>query len=178
MTQDIGFDLLVQLPLYRDGQQVYGKEGPSFLLIKIVVVADSTKTLLKYHPEVDINLQLDVEHLLETLSVKKSQLPLWRMAFLGILSGVWMAISGCFAFAVAGKLPPMSCRTFLTSLQVKPANSQVGSTRTSCAPHPSCRAWSLASSPPSPCTSSSSSAANSTVATACASKCLYNQFFI
>ena len=121
MTQDIGFDLLVQLPLYRDGQQVLGinKTDTCFLWMKLVVVADSTKTLLKYHPEVDINLQLDVEHLLETLSVKKSQLPLWRMAFLGVLSGVWMAISGCFAFAVAGKLPPMCFSTFLNSVRCK-----------------------------------------------------------
>jgi hypothetical protein len=103
MTQDIGFDMLVRLPLYRDGKQIFGKTDPCFLCMKLVVVADSTKTLLKYHPEVDINLQLDVEHLLETLSVKKSQLPLWRMAFLGVLSGVWMAISACFAFAVAGE---------------------------------------------------------------------------
>ena len=107
MTQDIGSEMLLQLKVCRDGEQVMGKTGPCSLLMKVVVVVDSTKSLLKYHPEVDINSQLDVEHLLETLSVKKSQLPLWRMAFLGSLSGVWMAISICFAFAVAGEL--LSC---------------------------------------------------------------------
>ncbi len=97
-----------------DGQQVFGigKTDPCFLWMKLVVVADSTKSLLKYHPEVEINLQLDVEHLLETLAVKKSQLPVWRMAFLGILSGVWMAISGCFAFSVAGELHRAHCKQF------------------------------------------------------------------
>ena len=106
MTQDIGFCFSMKLPLYHDGKQVLGKTDPSYLYIKLVVVTDSTKALLKYSPVADINLQLDVEHVLETLSVKKAQLPLWRMVFLGLLSGVWMAISGCFAFAVAGDPRP------------------------------------------------------------------------
>jgi hypothetical protein len=137
MTQEIGFDMLVQLPLHRDGRQVLGSAGPCTLWIKLVVVADSTKTLLKYHPDVDINLQLDVEHLLETLSVKKSQLPLWRLAFLGLLSGVWMAISGCFAFAVAGECPDMllTAGHFYSHVCDRfPADAQGESTRTSCAP--------------------------------------------
>ncbi len=108
-AQDVGFEKLVRLKLCRDGEDVLGigkdgKIGLCYLWLKLVVVLDSTKALLKYHPEVDINLQLDVEHLVESLSVKKSQLPLWRMTFLGSLSGVWMAISTCFVFAVAGGL--------------------------------------------------------------------------
>lgn len=52
--------------------------------------------------EHSINLQHDVEHQMELLSVKKSQLPPWKIAFLGTLSGFWMALSGTFAFSAAG----------------------------------------------------------------------------
>jgi len=49
-----------------------------------------------------INLQLDVEHQIEILAVKKTQLPPWKVMFLGTLSGFWMSLSGCFAYSVAG----------------------------------------------------------------------------
>uniref|UniRef100_A0A7S0WA65 Formate/nitrite transporter n=1 Tax=Hemiselmis tepida TaxID=464990 RepID=A0A7S0WA65_9CRYP len=52
--------------------------------------------------EHNINLQLDVEHQIEILAVKKSTLPAWKVMFLGTLSGFWMALSGCFAYSVAG----------------------------------------------------------------------------
>ena len=47
-------------------------------------------------------LRTQVEHQIEILAVKKSLLPPWKVAFLGTLSGFWMALSGCFAFSVAG----------------------------------------------------------------------------
>ena len=101
MAQALGFELSVCLPVRLNGKYILDdQERPCVLHMSLKVVADTTKKLLKYHPEV--NLQLDVEHLMETLSVKKAQLPVWRMAFLGILSGFWMAVAGCLSFAVAG----------------------------------------------------------------------------
>ena len=106
MLQNINYELSVCLPLHHNGERVAGDLGTACLLhISFRIIVDATKKLLKYHPEVNINLQLEVEHLIETLSVKKAQLPVWRMIFLGMLSGFWMTVAGCFAFAVAGKIP-------------------------------------------------------------------------
>ncbi len=47
-------------------------------------------------------LQHDIEHQMETISVKKSELSFARKIFLGVLTGLWMALAGCFSFSVAG----------------------------------------------------------------------------
>ena len=105
MKQNIGFHYTLVLPLHdKEGRkiQVIGQENPCCLVLHVKVISDTNKSLLSYHPEVNINLQVEVEHLLETLSIKKSMLTYWRMAFLGMLSGVWMTIAACFAFSIAG----------------------------------------------------------------------------
>ena len=47
-------------------------------------------------------MQHDIEHQMEKMSVKKSELSFARKCFLGILTGLWMALAGCFSLSVAG----------------------------------------------------------------------------
>lgn len=44
--------------------------------------------------------------------MKKAALPAWKIGFLGTLSGFWMALSGCFAFAAAGGIEDSIVRHF------------------------------------------------------------------
>jgi hypothetical protein len=47
-------------------------------------------------------MQHDIEHQMEKMSIKKSELSFARKCFLGLLTGLWMALAGCFSFSVAG----------------------------------------------------------------------------
>jgi hypothetical protein len=46
--------------------------------------------------------QHDIEHQMEKISIKKSELSFARKSFLGLLTGLWMALAGCFSLSVAG----------------------------------------------------------------------------
>jgi len=132
--QGAGFETSIETTLLFNGAPFRESHGdpPAKLQLALHAIPDVTKHLKKFHPEVEINLPMDVEHMLETLSLKKAELPVWRWVFLGMLSGVWMAIAGIFAYSVAGEVPSLSTRNaiprqptkFLPATLIKPHTCQ------------------------------------------------------
>ena len=60
MAQNIDQKISVCLPLLLNAERVDGDLGkPCKLRISLKVTIDATKDLLKYHPKVNINLQVD-----------------------------------------------------------------------------------------------------------------------
>mmetsp|Transcript_17525 Transcript_17525/g.48441 ORF Transcript_17525/g.48441 Transcript_17525/m.48441 type:complete len:360 (-) Transcript_17525:847-1926(-) len=102
--QGAGFETSIETTLLFNGAPFRESHGdpPAKIHLALQAIPDVTKHLKTFHPKVEINLPMDVEHMLETLSLKKAELPVWRWVFLGMLSGVWMAIAGIFAYSVAG----------------------------------------------------------------------------
>ena len=39
---------------------------------------------------------------MEKMSIKKAEMSFARKSFLGLLTGLWMALAGCFSLSVAG----------------------------------------------------------------------------
>jgi len=117
MHQDFGFEYVVEKDIMFNGSRLFDSDDDEHATVHVHIktIGDFAKHLKKYQTEVEINHQMDVEHMLETLSLKKAELPYWRWAFLGLLSGVWMAVAGVCAYSVAGCLSILPFGRFFLS---------------------------------------------------------------